>query len=84
MVFKLDTDNNITAHATPEESAAAAATAYLDTYTFATQNEMAELIAGWPPERLLALGNSLPGVAPVKRFKNGAAAAGRIWSAFRN
>ena len=76
MIFTLDTDNNITAHATPEEAAAASTTPF---DSFASENELAELIAGWAPERLLALWNSLPGVAPVKRFKNGNAAASRIW-----
>ena len=76
MVFTLDTDNNITAHATPEEAAVASTTPF---DSFASENELAELIAGWAPERLLALWNSLPGVAPVKRFKNGNAAVSRIW-----
>jgi hypothetical protein len=76
MVFTLDPDNNITAHATPEEAAAASATPF---DSFASESELAELIAGWPAGRLLALWNSLPGVTPVKRFKNGNAAASHIW-----
>ena len=37
------------------------------------------MAAGWPPERLLAIWNSLPGVTPAKGFKNPKAAASKIW-----
>jgi Protein of unknown function (DUF3489) len=40
---------------------------------------LAELAAAWPPERLVAIWNSLPGVTAVKRFKTSNAAASRIW-----
>ena len=63
--FNIDTDNNITAHGTPEE---AATTTPFD--SFASQKELAELAAGWPAERLVAIWNGLPGVTPVKRFKD--------------
>ena len=52
--------------ATPEEAAAATTTPF---DTFASQKELAELAAAWPAERLVAIWNSLPGVTPVKRFK---------------
>lgn len=74
--FTIDSDNNITAFGSAEEAAAATTTPF---DTFASQKELAELIAGWPAERLVALWNSLPGVTPVKRFKDGNSAAGRIW-----
>jgi hypothetical protein len=35
---------------------------------FATERDLAELIANWPAARLIATFNSLPGVAPVKSF----------------
>ena len=76
MTFTIDTDNNITAHGTPEEAAAATTTPF---DSFSSQEELAELIANWPAERLVATWNSLPGVTPVKRFKGNAAAASRIW-----
>src|SRR4051812_24376397 len=47
--------------------------------TFASQKELASLIAKWPAERLVAIWNSLPGVTPVKKFKNAKIAAGKIW-----
>jgi Protein of unknown function (DUF3489) len=72
--FTIDADNNISAFATAEE-----ATATNSSQSFASQKELEELAAAWPAERLVAVWNSLPGVKPVKGFKNGAAAASRIW-----
>jgi hypothetical protein len=74
--FTIDAENNISAFATPEEAAATTATPF---DTFAGQKDLAELAAGWPAERLVAIWNSLAGVTPVKSFKNAKAAAGRIW-----
>jgi len=74
--FTIDNDNNITAHGTPDEAAAATATPF---DSFSSQQELAKLAAGWPTERLVAVWNSLPGVEPVKRFKSSNAAAGRMW-----
>ena len=54
--FTIDTDNNITAHGTPEEAAATSATSF---DAFASQKELAELATGWPAERLVAIWNSL-------------------------
>jgi hypothetical protein len=73
--FTMDTDNNITAHGTPEEAAATSATPF---DSFASQKELAELAAGWPGERLVAIWNSLPGVTPVKKFKDRTTAATSI------
>jgi hypothetical protein len=74
--FTIDTENNISAFATPEEAAATAATPF---DTFANQKELVSLVGQWPAERLVAIWNSLPGVKPVKNFKNAKAAVGRIW-----
>jgi len=76
MTFTIDNDNNITAHSTPEEAAAVTATPF---DSFGSQQELAELAKAWPAERLVAIWNSLPGVTPVKRFKDHKAAAIRIW-----
>ena len=73
--FTIDNDNNITAHSTPEEAAAATSTQF-DSFT--SQQELAKLLAGWPAERVVAIWNSLPGIEPVKRFKSSNAAAGRM------
>ena len=74
--FTIDEQNNITAFATPEEAAATTTTPF---DTFASEKELAELVAAWPAERLVAIWNSLPGVEPVKGFKSAKTAASRIW-----
>src|ERR1035438_8901665 len=74
--FTIDSENNISAFATAEEAAAATQTPF---DSFASETELAELVAGFPTERLLGLWNSLPGVTPVKGFKSPQAAASRIW-----
>jgi hypothetical protein len=79
--FTIDTDNNITAHGTPEEAAATTTTPF---DSFANQKELTELVAGWPSERLVAIWNSLPGVTPVKKFKDRTTAATRIWNSIQN
>src|ERR1017187_9579302 len=48
--FTIDTHNNITAHATPEEAAAATTTPF---DSFSSQPEFAELAKSWPAKRLV-------------------------------
>jgi hypothetical protein len=74
--FTIDNENNITAHGSPEEAAAANTTPF---DSFGSQQELTELVAGWPAERVVAVWNSMPGIEPVKRFKSSNAAAGRMW-----
>jgi len=76
MFYTIDNENNITAHATPEEAAAATTTPF---DSFSSEKELAELAAQWPAERLVAILNSLPGEKPVKGFKSAQAAVSRIW-----
>jgi hypothetical protein len=75
-IFTIDAENSITAFATAEAAAAASTTPF-DLFT--NQNELTELLAGWPAERLLATYNSLPGVKPVKTLKDAKTAAAKIW-----
>jgi hypothetical protein len=75
--FSIDNDNNISVFAPQEEAAAATATPF---DSFASQQELADLAAGWPAERLLAVWNSLPGVTPVKKFTDRKTAISRIWA----
>jgi hypothetical protein len=75
-IFTIDEQNNITAFGSAEEAAAATATPF---DSFASQKQLADLMAAWPAERLVAIWNSLPGVEPVKGFKSAKAAANRIW-----
>jgi hypothetical protein len=74
--YTIDTENNISVFATAEEAAAASTTPF-DNFT--SRQELAELIAAWPSERIVATFNSLPGVAPVTRFKTSKVAANKIW-----
>src|ERR1035441_6793900 len=79
--FTINSDNNITAFGTQEESSATTTTPF---DSFASQQDLAELAAGWPPERLVTVWNSLPGVKPVKSFKTAKVAAGRIWESIQS
>src|SRR5690349_6172182 len=74
--FTIDAENNITAFPTPDHAEAAVAAG---AQPFTSQKELAALAAQWPAERLVAIWNSLPGVKPVESFKNGKAAAAKIW-----
>jgi hypothetical protein len=84
--FTIDCDNNITVFASLQQAQAAdlAGAEY-----FSSEEELAQLAASWPPtgargrgsSKLLELWNSLPGVAPVKKFKDRATALARIWKA---
>jgi len=75
MFYTIDHENN-SAFATAEEATAATTT---PCDSFSSQEELAELAKAWPAERLIAIWNSLPGVASVVRFKTGKAAVSRIW-----
>ena len=87
MTFTIDCDNNITAFASLKEAKAAdiAGAEY-----FSTEAELVQLAATWPvagaaggrgSSKLMELWNSLPGVTPVKKFKDRATALARIWKA---
>lgn len=75
--FTIDTDNNITAFPTPELAASAGGAG---AQSFGSQQELAELAAAWPADRLVAVWNSLPGDTPVKKFKDPKTAISRIWA----
>jgi hypothetical protein len=81
MFYTIDIENNITAHATPEEAAAATTTPF---DSFSTEQDLAELAKAWPTERLVATWNSLPGVVALKGLPDTKAAkdrwAKRIWN----
>jgi hypothetical protein len=85
MTFTIDSENNITAHGTPEEAAATNATPF---DSFSSQKELVELAKAWPTERLVATWNSLPGVVALKSLPDTKAAkdrwAKRIWQRIQN
>jgi len=74
--FTINETNEIVAFSTPEEASAAVQTPF-DTFT--SEQELMELAAAWPAERLLAILNSLPGEKPVKKLKDPKTATSRIW-----
>jgi hypothetical protein len=74
--FTINQQNQIVAFATQEEAAAATQTPF-DSFT--NQQELVELAVAWPADRLVATWNNLPGVTPVKKFKDRKTALTRIW-----
>jgi len=84
--FTIDTENNIAVFAHPHEADGVIGSGQ----TFASPEELADLAAGWPTERLVDVWNSFAGVAgfgadlkPVKKFENRKAAVARIWKAIQ-
>jgi hypothetical protein len=84
--FTIDTENNITAFAHPHDAEAVIGSGQ----AFTSPEELADLAAGWPAERLVDVWNSFAGVAgfgadlkPVKKFENRKAAVARIWKAIQ-
>jgi len=74
--FTINEQNEIVAFATAEEAAVTPA----PFESFISEEELAQLAAGWPAGRPVAIWNSLAGVTPVKKFKDGKAAASKIWA----
>jgi hypothetical protein len=78
-VFTIDAENNITAHASAK---AAPKTEGIE--AFGTEKALGDLATAWPASRLIEIWNSLPGVTPVRKFKDRGTAAARIWKAIQN
>ena len=76
-IFTIDEQNQIRVFANQEEAAVAMASPFT---SFANEQELAELAGAWPSGRLMEVWNSLPGVTPVKKFRDTATAVHRIWS----
>ena len=74
--FTIDSDNNITVHATRKAARQTGAG------VFDTAENLAELI-GTDNRRLVAIWNSLTGVTPVKKFTSRAVGARRIFAEIR-
>jgi Protein of unknown function (DUF3489) len=76
-IYTIENDsNNITAHATVQE-----ADAVTNAERFRNEAGLSKLAADWPASRLLEIWNSLPGVTPIKKFKDRQTAVSRIWKA---
>src|ERR1019366_1434813 len=74
--FTIDTENNITIHASRKAAHDTGAA------VFSTEVQLADLI-GPDNKRLLDIWNSLPGVKPVTKFENRKRATERIWKAIQ-
>ena len=77
LVFRLDEDGGISAYATQAEAAKAAAAE--GGSTFETLRGLTTITKLKPVQLLVDCWNSLPGVTPVKRFKDRDSAVRRIW-----
>jgi hypothetical protein len=53
------------------------------TQSFANEEDLARLAAGWPGSRLVEIWNGLAGVQPVQKFTNRKTAVTRIWKAIQ-
>jgi hypothetical protein len=75
--FTIDTENNITVHASRKAARETGAA------VFSTEEQFADLI-GPDNKRLVEIWNSLPGVKPVAKFANRKVATERIWKAIQD
>jgi hypothetical protein len=75
--FTIDTDNNITVHASKKAARETGAP------VFATEEQLADLI-GADNKRLVEIWNSLAGAKPVTKFANRKVATERIWKAIQS
>jgi Protein of unknown function (DUF3489) len=78
--YTINEKNHITVFASKKEAATASETPF---DTFANQDELAELTADWPMQRLISLWNSIPGVSPVSKFTSRKVAIERLWKAIQ-
>ena len=74
--FIIDKENSITALGSQQ--------ADFEGEIFASRQELADLAATWPANRLIDVWNGIPGLAPVKRFASRKSAVARIWKAIQS
>src|ERR1700694_6082928 len=81
MICAIEADNHITTcDSAPEPKAAMSG----DSEQFGSAKELAKLASSWPATRLAEVWNSLPGVKPVKKFKDRVTGANRVWEALKS
>jgi len=78
-IFTIENDNNITLHATVQDAEAVA-----NADRFRNEAGLAKLATNWPASRLVEIWNSLPGVTPIKKFKDRQTGVSRIWRALES
>jgi hypothetical protein len=74
--FIIDAENSITALDSQQ--------ADFEGEIFASQQELADLAAKWPANRLVEVWNGIPGLTPVKKFTDRKSAVARIWKAIQS
>jgi hypothetical protein len=74
--FIIETENSITALGNQQ--------ADFEGEIFASQQELADLAAKWPANRLIEIWNGIPGLTPVKKFTDRKSAVSRIWKAIQS
>ena len=75
-VFSITPDNHVVAFSSTEQLSEEAAND-----RFGNQEELNKLAQNWPSACLVAIWNSLPGVEPVRKFRDRTTAVRRIWEA---
>jgi Protein of unknown function (DUF3489) len=74
--FLIDAQNNISALGSQQ--------ADFEGEIFGSQQELADLAAKWPTNRLIEVWNGIPGLTPVKKFTDRKSAVSRIWKAIQS
>jgi hypothetical protein len=74
--FIIDAENSITALGSQQ--------ADFEGEIFASQQELGDLAATWPTNRLIEVWNGIPGLTPVKKFTDRKSAVNRIWKAIQS
>src|ERR1700682_2706981 len=74
--FSIDAENSITALDSQQSD--------FEGEIFASQQELAELAAKWPANRLIEVWNGIPGLTPVKKFTDRKTAVACIWKAIQS
>jgi hypothetical protein len=74
--FSIDAENSITTLGSQQ--------ADFEGEIFSSQQELANLAAKWPANRLIEVWNGIPGLTPVKKFTDRKSAVARIWKAIQS
>jgi hypothetical protein len=74
--FVIDAENSITALDGPEQAQGGE--------VFHSEQELLDLATAWPAARLVEVSNGIPGLTPVKKFRDRSTAISRIWNAIQS
>jgi len=78
MMYTINAENTITVHATQKQAQTVEGAEH-----FRNEASLAKLAGNWPTARLVEIWNTLPGVSPVKKFKDRPTGVSRIWKAIQ-